>query len=57
MNSTLKNRETEKVKKGTPEGPEGPEFVKINNIKRKELSVPGNKSVHITRISATIKFV
>ena len=30
---------------------------RISNIKRKELSVPGNKSVHITCISATIKFV
>jgi hypothetical protein len=50
MNSTLKNRESEKTK--TTES-----FVKVSNIKRKELSVPGNKSVHITRISATIKFV
>ena len=59
MNSTLKNRETEKGKPQTKEEPksESPEFVKISNIKRKELSVPGNKSVHITRISATIKFV
>jgi hypothetical protein len=49
MNSTLKTRETEKKQTG--------KFVSIQNIKRKELSVPGNKSVHITRISATIKFV
>ncbi len=52
MNSTLKNRETEKGKSDSC-----PEFVRISNIKRKELSVPGNKSIHITRISATIKFV
>jgi hypothetical protein len=44
MNTTLKNRESEK-------------FMEVKSIKRKELSVPGNKSVHITRISAVIKFV
>jgi hypothetical protein len=48
MNGTLKQRETEK-KSGT--------FMELKSIKRKELSVPGNKSVHITRISAVIKFV
>jgi len=48
MNSTLKQRETEK--KST-------NFMEVKSIKRKELSVPGNKSVHITRISAVIKFV
>ena len=56
MNSTLKNRETEK-NKNVKKGETVAEFVKISNIKRKELSVPGNKSVHITRISAIIKFV
>jgi hypothetical protein len=45
MNSTLKNRDNEK------------KFMKVESIKRKELSVPGNKSVHITRISAVIKFI
>ena len=45
MNNTLKNRESEK------------KFMEVKSIKRKELSVPGNKSVHITRISAVIKFV
>ena len=45
MNSTLKTRENEK------------KFMKVENIKRKELSVPGNKSVHITRVSAIIKFI
>ena len=45
MNVTLKNRESEK------------KFMEIKNIKRKELSIPGNKSVHITRISAIIKFI
>jgi len=49
MNSTLKNRETEKKENSV--------FVKLKNVKRKELSIPGNKSVHITRISATIKFI
>jgi hypothetical protein len=49
MNSTLKNRETEKRQNGN--------FVQVKNVKRKELSIPGNKSVHITRISATIKFI
>jgi hypothetical protein len=49
MNSTLKNRETEKKENG--------KFIQIKNVKRKELSVPGNKSVHITHISATIKFI
>ena len=48
MNSTLKKRETEKSKAN---------FMEVKSIKRKELSVPGNKSVHITRISAVIKFV
>ena len=47
MNNTLKNRENEKKKN----------FMEVKSIKRKELSVPGNKSVHITRISAVIKFV
>ena len=46
MNSTLKNRELEKKN-----------FMQVKSIKRKELSVPGNKSVHITRISAVIKFI
>jgi hypothetical protein len=45
MNNTLKNRDTEK------------KFLKVQSIKRKELSIPGNKSVHITRISAIIKFI
>jgi hypothetical protein len=45
MNGTLKNRENEK------------RFMEVKNIKRKELSVPGNKSFHITRISAVIKFI
>jgi hypothetical protein len=47
MNSTLKNRENEKKNN----------FMEIKSIKRKELSIPGNKSVHITRISAVIKFI
>ena len=47
MNNTLKNRETEKKNN----------FMEVKSIKRKELSIPGNKSVHITRISAIIKFV
>jgi len=47
MNETLKNRDIEK--KST-------NFMEVKSIKRKELSVPGNKSVHITRISAIIKF-
>jgi len=46
MNNTLKNRELEKKN-----------FMQVKSIKRKELSVPGNKSVHITRISAVIKFI
>lgn len=45
MNTTLKTRENEK------------KFMKVQSIKRKELSVPGNKSVHITRVSAVIKFI
>jgi len=45
MNNTLKVRETEK------------KFMEVKNIKRKELSIPGNKSVHITRISAVIRFI
>ena len=45
MNDTLKNRDHEK------------KFMKIESIKRKELSAPGNKSIHITRISAVIKFI
>ena len=49
MNSTLKSRETEKKKT--------PTFMEVKSIKRKELSAPGNKSIHITRISAVIKFV
>ena len=48
MNSTLKEREHEK---------KSVNFMEVKSIKRKELSVPGNKSVHITRISAVIKFV
>ena len=53
MNSTLKNRENEKsnVKNGNGS------FMEVKSIKRKELSAPGNKSVHITRISAVIKFL
>jgi hypothetical protein len=53
MNSTLKCRETEKSKVKNEQG----SFMEVKSIKRKELSVPGNKSVHITRISAVIKFV
>lgn len=45
MNNTLKNRESEK------------KFLEVKSIKRKELSIPGNKSIHITRISAIIKFI
>ena len=45
MNSTLKNRDHEK------------NFMQVQTIKRKELSIPGNKSIHITRISAIIKFI
>jgi hypothetical protein len=48
MNTTLKNREVEKTKA---------KFMEVKSIKRKELSIPGNKSVHITRISAVIKFL
>ena len=47
MNGTLKSRESEK--KNT--------FMEVKSIKRKELSAPGNKSVHITHISAVIKFL
>jgi len=50
MNSTLKIRESEKCKA------KNNSFLEIKSIKRKELSIPGNKSVHITRISAIIKF-
>jgi len=76
MNTTLKNRENEKIKisnKGGHKSGGGTscgkqtvedkvdnqknEFIKVSNVKRKELSVPGNKSVHITHISAIIKFV
>jgi hypothetical protein len=45
MNTTLKSRESER------------KFMKVEKIKRKELSVPGNKSFHITRVSAVIKFI
>jgi hypothetical protein len=45
MNNTLKNRESEK------------KFMEVKSIKRKELSIPGNKSIHITRISAVIRFI
>jgi response regulator of citrate/malate metabolism len=48
MNNTLKNREQEK---------KTVKFMEVKSIKRKELSVPGNKSVHITRVSAIIKFI
>ena len=48
MNNTLKNRESEK---------NDMKFMEVKSIKRKELSVPGNKSIHITRISAVIKFI
>jgi hypothetical protein len=51
MNNTLKQRETEKSKAKTTN------FMELKSIKRKELSLPGNKSVHITRISAVIKFI
>ena len=51
MNKTLKIRESEKSQA------KGSNFMEVKSIKRKELSVPGNKSVHITRISAVIKFV
>jgi hypothetical protein len=51
MNSTLKKRETEKTQAKSSN------FMEVKSIKRKELSIPGNKSVHITRISAVIKFV
>jgi len=44
MNTTLKIRDNER------------KFMKVESIKRKELSVPGNKSIHITRVSAIIKF-
>ena len=47
MNTTLKNRSNEKTNN----------FMEVKSIKRKELSVPGNKSVHVTRISAVIKFI
>jgi hypothetical protein len=45
MNTTLKSRESER------------KFMEVEKIKRKELSVPGNKSIHITRVSAVIKFI
>ena len=48
MNETLKNRDSEK---------KNVKFMQVKNIKRKELSVPGNKSIHITCISAIIKFI
>jgi hypothetical protein len=48
MNNTLKIREQEK---------KTVKFMEVKSIKRKELSVPGNKSVHITRVSAIIKFI
>jgi len=48
MNNTLKNRESEK---------KNIDFMEIKSIKRKELSIQGNKSIHITRMSAVIKFV
>jgi hypothetical protein len=51
MNNTLKQRETEKLTAKTTN------FMELKSIKRKELSIPGNKSVHITRISAVIKFI
>ena len=51
MNSTLKNREIEKTEAKSKN------FMEVKSIKRKELSIPGNKSVHITRISAVIKFI
>jgi hypothetical protein len=51
MNGTLKNRENEKNQARNIN------FMEVKSIKRKELSVPGNKSVHVTRISAIIKFV
>ena len=50
MNGTLKKRESEKLQAKS-------NFMEVKSIKRKELSVPGNKSVHITRISAVIKFI
>ena len=50
MNTTLKERENEKKSSGG-------KFMEVKSIKRKELSVPGNKSVHITRISAVVKFI
>jgi hypothetical protein len=45
MNTTLKSRESER------------KFMEVEKIKRKELSVPGNKSIHITRVSAVIQFI
>jgi hypothetical protein len=48
MNNTLKERDNEK---------KNIKFMEVKSIKRKELSAPGNKSVHITRISAVIKFI
>jgi hypothetical protein len=51
MNSTIKKREIEKS-----EAKSG-KFMEVKSVKRKELSVPGNKSIHITQISATIKFI
>ena len=48
MNETLKTRDSEK---------KNVKFMQVKNIKRKELSIPGNKSIHITCISAIIKFI
>jgi hypothetical protein len=45
MNSTLKNRDSEK------------KFLKIESIKRKELSKCANRSVNITIVNAVIKFI
>jgi hypothetical protein len=45
MNSTLKIRDSEK------------KFLKIESIKRKELSKSANRSVNITIVNAVIKFI
>lgn len=45
MNDTLRERDYEK------------KFINVSNIKRKELSKSGNKSVNITIVNAVIKFI
>ena len=51
MNGTLKIREIEKTEAKSRN------FIEVKSIKRKELSIPGNKSIHVTQICAVIKFV